>query len=110
MRDTIPRTFTALTTVDRGYPSLDQIALQQGTQASVYDDPDHGVALRYQLDSQENESGVYGGTVVVTGMFAATLLAIFLIPLLFVLVERLSGHRSAAHGQAPGLVPGEGAH
>jgi HAE1 family hydrophobic/amphiphilic exporter-1 len=50
------------------------------------------------------------GTVVVTGMLAATLLAIFIIPMLFVLVERLSGHRATAHGPAPDLAPGEGAH
>ncbi len=48
------------------------------------------------------------GTVVVTGMLAATLLAIFIIPLLFVLVERLSARRAAARGDAPGLVPSEG--
>jgi HAE1 family hydrophobic/amphiphilic exporter-1 len=48
------------------------------------------------------------GTVVVTGMLAATLLAIFLIPLLFVLVERLATRRSRAPGHSSGLVPGEG--
>jgi multidrug efflux pump subunit AcrB len=48
------------------------------------------------------------GTVVVTGMLAATLLAIFLIPLLFVLVERLTSWRGPAHDQAPTLAPGEG--
>jgi HAE1 family hydrophobic/amphiphilic exporter-1 len=48
------------------------------------------------------------GTVVVTGMLAATLLAIFIIPLLFVLVERLSTRRSRAQGPAADLVPGEG--
>jgi HAE1 family hydrophobic/amphiphilic exporter-1 len=48
------------------------------------------------------------GTVVVTGMLAATLIAIFIIPLLFVLVERLSMRRAPAHGPAPDLVPGEG--
>jgi hydrophobic/amphiphilic exporter-1 (mainly G- bacteria), HAE1 family len=47
------------------------------------------------------------GTVVVTGMLAATLLAIFIIPLLFVLVERLSTRRSPAHAPAK-LVPDEG--
>jgi HAE1 family hydrophobic/amphiphilic exporter-1 len=47
------------------------------------------------------------GTVVVTGMLAATLLAIFIIPLLFVLIERLAKRRSRAHGDAPNLVPGE---
>jgi HAE1 family hydrophobic/amphiphilic exporter-1 len=46
------------------------------------------------------------GTVVVTGMLAATLLAIFIIPLLFVLVERLSA-RKPAHGGAPALRPAE---
>ena len=44
------------------------------------------------------------GTVVITGMLAATLLAIFLIPMLFVLVERLRGHRS--RGAAPRRRPG----
>jgi HAE1 family hydrophobic/amphiphilic exporter-1 len=48
------------------------------------------------------------GTVVVTGMLAATLLAIFIIPLLFVLIERLSTRRSPAHAPAASLVPGEG--
>jgi HAE1 family hydrophobic/amphiphilic exporter-1 len=48
------------------------------------------------------------GTVVVSGMLAATLLAIFLIPLLFVLVERLTMRRSRARGPAADLVPGEG--
>jgi HAE1 family hydrophobic/amphiphilic exporter-1 len=48
------------------------------------------------------------GTVVVTGMLAATLLAIFIIPLLFVLVERLSARRAPTHGDAPDLVPSEG--
>ena len=33
------------------------------------------------------------GTTVITGMLAATLLGIFVIPALFVFVERLSGHR-----------------
>jgi hydrophobic/amphiphilic exporter-1 (mainly G- bacteria), HAE1 family len=48
------------------------------------------------------------GTVVVTGMLAATLLAIFIIPLLFVIVERLSARRAPAHAEAPKLAPGEG--
>ncbi len=62
-----PRTFTAQTTVDQGYPSLDQIALAQGTQATVYEAPGKGAVLRYQLDSQEYASGVYGATVTATG-------------------------------------------
>jgi HAE1 family hydrophobic/amphiphilic exporter-1 len=48
------------------------------------------------------------GTVVVTGMLAATLIAIFIIPLLFVLIERLATHGSRAHGHSTDLVPGEG--
>ncbi|HEY1913536.1 MAG TPA: multidrug efflux RND transporter permease subunit [Vicinamibacterales bacterium] len=48
------------------------------------------------------------GTVVVTGMLAATLLAIFIIPLLFVLVERLSHRKTATAAVTPGLVSGEG--
>jgi HAE1 family hydrophobic/amphiphilic exporter-1 len=49
------------------------------------------------------------GTVVVTGMLAATLLAIFVIPLLFVLVERIASRRSHAGDHASDLVPGESA-
>jgi HAE1 family hydrophobic/amphiphilic exporter-1 len=48
------------------------------------------------------------GTVVVTGMLTATLLAVFIIPLLFVLVERLSTGRARAHGAAQDLAAGEG--
>ena len=47
------------------------------------------------------------GTVVVTGMLAATLLAIFIIPLLFVLIERLASRGSRERGHAADLVPGE---
>ena len=48
------------------------------------------------------------GTVVVSGMLTATLIATFLIPLLFVVVERIAGRRvNPAH--APGIVPGESA-
>jgi len=44
--------------------------------------------------------------VVVSGMLTATLIATFLIPLLFVVVERMAGRRvTPAH--APGVVPGE---
>jgi HAE1 family hydrophobic/amphiphilic exporter-1 len=47
------------------------------------------------------------GTVVITGMLAATLIAVFLIPLLFVAIERLAMRR---HPHAPAdLVPGESA-
>jgi len=46
------------------------------------------------------------GTVVITGMLAATLLGVFLIPLLFVLMERLVARRRS---QAAVLVPGESA-
>jgi HAE1 family hydrophobic/amphiphilic exporter-1 len=48
------------------------------------------------------------GTVVVTGMLAATLIAIFIIPVLFVLVERLTKREPAAERQSGDLVPGEG--
>ena len=47
------------------------------------------------------------GTVVITGMLAATLIAIFVIPLLFVLIERLATRGRQAHA-AGDLVPGEG--
>jgi HAE1 family hydrophobic/amphiphilic exporter-1 len=47
------------------------------------------------------------GTVVISGMLSATLIAIFFIPLLFVLIERLVSRRSAV---APGpLATGESA-
>jgi len=48
------------------------------------------------------------GTVVVTGMLAATLIAIFLIPLLFVLIERVATGRSHAHEHEADLASGEG--
>jgi HAE1 family hydrophobic/amphiphilic exporter-1 len=38
------------------------------------------------------------GTAVITGMLAATLLGIFFVPSLFVLVERLAGHKDAKAG------------
>jgi HAE1 family hydrophobic/amphiphilic exporter-1 len=47
------------------------------------------------------------GTVVITGMLAATMIAIFLIPLLFVAIERLAMRRQP-HAPAD-LVPGESA-
>jgi hydrophobic/amphiphilic exporter-1 (mainly G- bacteria), HAE1 family len=49
------------------------------------------------------------GTVVITGMLAATLIAIFLIPLLFVLIERLASRRGRQQQEAPDLVAGESA-
>jgi len=50
------------------------------------------------------------GTVVITGMFAATMIAVFLIPLLFVLVERLANRRSSGPPRHPSdAVPSEGA-
>ena len=50
------------------------------------------------------------GTVVVSGMLAATALAIFIIPLLFVLMERVASRftgRAHADGPAPAPVEGE---
>ncbi len=43
------------------------------------------------------------GTTVVAGMLAATLLGVFVIPALFVFVERIAGHRDA-----PGDAPAQG--
>jgi len=37
------------------------------------------------------------GTVVIVGMLAATLIAVFLIPVLFVVVERIAGRKAKAH-------------
>ena len=48
------------------------------------------------------------GTAVVTGMLAATLLGIFVIPALFVFIERLAGHqdaRAAAPASAADVTP-----
>jgi HAE1 family hydrophobic/amphiphilic exporter-1 len=48
------------------------------------------------------------GTVVIAGMLAATAIAIFIIPMLFVLMERLA-NRFARHAQAsPAPAPLEG--
>jgi HAE1 family hydrophobic/amphiphilic exporter-1 len=50
------------------------------------------------------------GTVVITGMLAATLIAVFLIPLLFVLFERLAARFGKRHEPVPGdLAAGESA-
>jgi hydrophobic/amphiphilic exporter-1 (mainly G- bacteria), HAE1 family len=51
------------------------------------------------------------GTTVIGGMVAATAIAIFIIPALFVLVERLASHRSgevAGHAAVPQPSPSEG--
>jgi hydrophobic/amphiphilic exporter-1 (mainly G- bacteria), HAE1 family len=47
------------------------------------------------------------GTVVIAGMLTATLIAIFLIPMLFVTVERLTGYKRRHTATASELVPGE---
>ncbi|MEV6013343.1 hypothetical protein AB0M29_42150 [Streptomyces sp. NPDC051976] len=62
-----PRTFVARTTPDQTSPGLDQIAVAQDSPTTVYDDPQQGAMLVYQIDSHETLSGVYGGTVVATG-------------------------------------------
>jgi len=53
------------------------------------------------------------GTAVISGMAAATVIAIFIIPVLFVLVERLSGAERNRHEDGavpvPGVPDGEGA-
>jgi hypothetical protein len=51
------------------------------------------------------------GTTVIGGMVAATAIAIFIIPALFVLVERLASRRSGeapGHAAVPQLSPSEG--
>ncbi len=51
------------------------------------------------------------GTAVIGGMVAATAIAIFIIPALFVLVERLGSRRSVevdGHATVPQLSPSEG--
>jgi HAE1 family hydrophobic/amphiphilic exporter-1 len=45
------------------------------------------------------------GTAVITGMLAATLIGIFLVPVLFVVIERLTGRRAQAPGAAPATTP-----
>jgi HAE1 family hydrophobic/amphiphilic exporter-1 len=47
------------------------------------------------------------GTVVISGMIAATLIAIFLIPLLFVLIERVAQRAKRRAAPEPALAPGE---
>ena len=52
------------------------------------------------------------GTAVVSGMLAATLLGVFIIPALFVFVERLASRKSAKaseQGDVPSGTPPEGA-
>jgi len=45
------------------------------------------------------------GTAVIGGMFAATAIAIFIIPSLYVIVERVAGLRKRAHGSATVCEP-----
>jgi len=40
----------------------------------------------------------------VSGMAAATLLGIFFVPSLFVFIERLGGHKDAAHAPSAGTA------
>src|SRR3954471_20906317 len=47
------------------------------------------------------------GTVVIAGMLTATLIAVFLIPMLFVLIERLRGYKTTRAEGSSGLVAGE---
>ena len=51
------------------------------------------------------------GTVVIMGMLAATGIAIFIVPVLFVVIERFGGHKDGAEkppGTSP-VAPPEGA-
>ena len=45
------------------------------------------------------------GTAVICGMAAATVVAIFIIPMLFVVVERLAGAEKKPHAEAEGSRP-----
>ncbi len=49
------------------------------------------------------------GTAVISGTVAATAIAIFIIPMLFVVVERLSGAEKRREGQATPVANGQGA-
>ena len=79
----------------------------RGRAAAAAADPDDVVRVHPRLRAAVDRDGSGAasrrilGTVVVAGMLAATLLAIFLIPLLFVLVERLAARRSGARTAPP---------
>jgi HAE1 family hydrophobic/amphiphilic exporter-1 len=60
-----------------------------------------GCVPLYTATGSGAESRKILGTVVIAGMLAATGLAIFLIPALFVLVEKLAGKGKAKEGVAP---------
>jgi hypothetical protein len=62
-----PRTFVARTTPDGDTPALDRIETDYSMRDTVYDDPQRGTLLVYEIDSHEAESGVYAGSVVATG-------------------------------------------
>jgi len=47
------------------------------------------------------------GTVVIVGMLAATMIAVFLIPATFYVVEKLSGSKRRALEPAPEPAPGD---
>ena len=71
-----------------------------------------GCVPLYTASGSGAESRKILGTVVIAGMLAATGLAIFLIPALFVLVEKLSGKDKPAKipAPSPGTSPGTPAH
>jgi len=48
------------------------------------------------------------GTVVIGGMLAATLIAVFLIPVTFYVVEKLAHRHNPAPVATPGMEPGGG--
>jgi HAE1 family hydrophobic/amphiphilic exporter-1 len=64
-----------------------------------------GCVPLYTATGSGAESRKILGTVVIAGMLAATGLAIFLIPALFVLVEKLAGKGKAKEGVAPTAAP-----
>ena len=50
------------------------------------------------------------GSSVITGMSAATILGVFLVPVLFVVVERFVGKKKKETAAAPGAAALEGGH
>jgi hydrophobic/amphiphilic exporter-1 (mainly G- bacteria), HAE1 family len=50
------------------------------------------------------------GSSVITGMGAATVLGVFLVPVLFVVVERIAGKEKKVEAKVPGGAALEGGH
>ena len=82
--------------------------LLQSTDTFSGEEPCRGTVPLWVATGSGGASRRVLGTVVITGMLAATAIAIFVIPMLFVLVERLAAPRVARPHAATAPAPSDG--